>query len=119
MVTFTPQMDSYVRQQLELEREPWWIASELARMAQVNQSQARAFVDSRAEEVRPRVARGYLPALLAGIATLAVGLGFGVYWLAHGWILIFVWLLIPVGVALVTAGWFGWRRYRRPLRDSK
>lgn len=119
MATFTAQMDSYVRQQLELEREPWWIAGELARMANMNQSQARAFVDSRAAEVRPRIAKGYLPTLLAGAITLAVGLGFGIYWIFQGMIVMPALLVIPVGVALVTTGWFNWRRHRGASGNSK
>src|SRR5262245_15876956 len=108
MSTFTPQMEAYVRQQLRLEREPWWVASELARMAKIEQAVARAFVDERAAEVRPRIAWGYLPTFITGMAALLLGLT-----LLYFGIMVFAWLLIPVGVALTTSSGYAWRRLRR------
>ncbi|HEU4338976.1 MAG TPA: hypothetical protein VFS19_02820 [Planctomycetota bacterium] len=108
MTTFTPQMESYVRQQLALEKEPWWIATELARMANVEQSVARGYVDGLASEVRPRMAWGYIPMLLAGLVALATGLA-----LLYFGILIIAWLMIPIGVAVTTSSFYSWRRLRR------
>ena len=108
MPPFTPQMESYVRQQLTLEKEPWWIATELARMAKVEQSVARGYVDGLASKVRPRVAWGYVPRLLAGLVALSAGLV-----LLYFGVLIIAWLLIPIGVGVTTSSWYSWRRLRR------
>ena len=110
---FTPQMDSYVRQQLELEREPWWVATELARMAKVDQSVARSFVDTIAREVRPGLARSYLAAMIVGLLAVGLGVGLSLYLYLMGWITGWLWLAIPAGAAFASAGWYGWKRHRR------
>jgi len=110
---FTPQVDRYVRRQLELEKDPWWIAGELARLAAVDPATARSYVDSRAAEVRPPIAtHGYLPNLILGWAMLAVGLFILVYGFLNGRVLFPSLGLIFIGVYLSRKSRHGWRRHR-------
>ena len=110
MGQFTPRMEGFVRQQLQQNTEPWKIADQLARLANVDPESARAFVQEVSGRVRPEAARGHRTHFVGGLILMAAGAATSIGFWNRG--LIVKAALLLIGLGFVQA-WWGWARWRR------